>query len=77
METINNSQESDRVFVSSPCVFQRLLKEKKIAYGEKRENRRYGSGLEFCQACEKPCSKSLALEKKRKKKKNRKEKQER
>lgn len=72
METIHNSQESDRVFVSSPFVFQHFLQEKKIAYrGKKRENRRCGSGLD-CLACEKPCSESLALEKKRKKKKEKK-----
>lgn len=77
METISSSQESDRVFVSSPCVFQRFLQEKKNSIWEKkRENRRYGSGLEFCRACEKPCSKSLALEKKRKKKNEKKSRKE-
>lgn len=74
METINNSQESDRVFVSSPLVFQRFLQEKKMHTGGKKKKEQMWLRARICLACQKPCSESLALEKKRKKKKKQKRK---
>lgn len=74
METINNSQENDRVFVSPPppC-FSTFLAEKKNVYrGKKKEQMWLRARIRL--ACQKPCSESLALEKKRKKKKKQKRK---
>lgn len=68
METINNSQENDRVFVYPPPCFSTFLAEKKNAYRGKKKEQMW-LRARICLACQKPCSESLALEKKRKKKK--------
>lgn len=67
METINNSQENDRVFVYPPLFFNVSCRKKNAYRGKKKEQMWLRARI--CLACQKPCSESQALEKKRKKKK--------